>query len=207
VTEGRCASLAPPGVADREGRSEKEIDANCSYRRRLSSVRVIYSDQEPIFDSPSIFLAGPTPRTDQVISWRKQALRILQERGFPGAVLIPERRDWVSSFDYIDQVEWEFTCLEAATVIAFWIPRDLVSLPGFTTNVEFGRYVGSGKLVYGRPDSAPKNRYLDWLCRKLTNESPCRTLEDTLCAAVARAFQLVDGEAAPVEVKPKEIIR
>ena len=74
--------------------------------------------------------------------------------GFPGVVLIPERRDWVSSFDYIDQVEWEFTCLEAATVIAFWIPRDLISLPGFTTNVEFGRYVGSGKCVYGRPASA-----------------------------------------------------
>ena len=166
-------------------------------------MKVVYSDQEPIFDSPSVFLAGPTPRTDQVVSWRIQALQILRRTDFPGAVLIPERQDWLSSFDYIDQVEWEFTCLEAATVIAFWVPRDLVSLPGFTTNVEFGRYVGSGKLVYGRPDSAPKNRYLDWLYHKLTSESPCRTLEDTLRVAVARAFQSVDGKVA----KPKEIIR
>jgi hypothetical protein len=37
-------------------------------------MRSIYSDQEPIFDSPGIFLAGPTPRTDQVVSWRIQAL-------------------------------------------------------------------------------------------------------------------------------------
>jgi nucleoside 2-deoxyribosyltransferase-like protein len=155
-------------------------------------VRVVYSDQEPTFGSPSIFLAGPTPRTDQVVSWRKQALQILKEVGFSGAALIPERRDWVSSFDYVDQVEWEFTCLEAATVIAFWIPRDLVSLPGFTTNVEFGRYVGSGKCVYGRPASASKNRYLDWLYHKLTDESPCGTLEDTLRAAVARALSSND---------------
>jgi Nucleoside 2-deoxyribosyltransferase like len=169
-------------------------------------MKAIYSDQEPIFDSPSIFLAGPTPRTDQVVSWRIQALQILQEAGFPGAVLIPERHDWVTSFDYNDQVEWEFTCLEGATVIAFWVPRDLGSLPGFTTNVEFGRYVGSGKLVYGRPDSAPKNRYLDWLYRKLTSESPCGTLEDTLRAAVARAFRIVDDKTAPVDAVLKEVI-
>jgi Nucleoside 2-deoxyribosyltransferase like len=169
-------------------------------------MRAIYSDQEPIFDSPSIFLAGPTPRTDQIVSWRIQALQILQEMGFPGAVLIPERHDWVTSFDYIDQVEWEFTCLEGATVIAFWVPRDLRSLPGFTTNVEFGRYVGSGKLVYGRPDSAPKNRYLDWLYRKLTSESPCGTLDDTLRAAVARAFRIVDDKTAPVDAVLKEVI-
>ena len=160
-------------------------------------MKVLYSDQEPIFDPPSIFLAGPTPRTDQVVSWRRQALQILQQIGFPGTVLIPERRDWVSSFDYIDQVEWEFTCLEAATVIAFWIPRDLVSLPGFTTNVEFGRYVGSGKCVYGRPASASKNRYLDWLYHKLTDALPYGTLDDALRAAVARAFQTVDGKTIP----------
>jgi hypothetical protein len=167
----------------------------------------LYSDQEPIFDPPSIFLAGPTPRTDQVVSWRRQALQILRQIGFSGAVLIPERRDWVSSFDYIDQVEWEFTCLEAATVIAFWIPRDLVSLPGFTTNVEFGRYVGSGKLVYGRPASAPKNRYLDWLYHKLTGESPCETLDGALRAAVARAFQAAPGKTIPGAARLKEIIR
>ncbi len=151
-------------------------------------MKPLYSDQEPIFGPPSIFLAGPTPRTDQVVSWRIQALQILRRIDFTGAVLIPERRDWVSSFDYIDQVEWEFACLEGATVIAFWVPRDLVSLPGLTTNVEFGRYVSSGKCVYGRPDSAPKNRYLDWLYRKLTSESPYKTLDDTLGAAVARAL-------------------
>ncbi|HKX28216.1 MAG TPA: nucleoside 2-deoxyribosyltransferase domain-containing protein [Blastocatellia bacterium] len=150
-------------------------------------MKSLYSDQEPVFDPPSIFLAGPTPRTAEVVSWRIAALQILRQCGFSGSVLIPERHDWVSSFDYLDQVEWEFACLEAATVIVFWIPRDLLSLPGFTTNVEFGRYVSSGRCVYGRPDSAPKNRYLDWLYHKLTGEHPCGTLDETLRTAVKLA--------------------
>jgi Nucleoside 2-deoxyribosyltransferase like len=150
-------------------------------------MKTLYSDREPIFESPSIFLAGPTPRTDRVVSWRIPALEILQQIGFSGTVLIPERHDWAHSFDYLDQVEWEFACLEAATVIVFWIPRDPIALPGFTTNVEFGRYVGSGKCVYGRPDSAPKNRYLDWLYSKLTGEAPYTAIDDTLRAAVGRA--------------------
>jgi hypothetical protein len=136
--------------------------------------------------TPSIFLAGPTPRDDRVASWRPGALTLLAGLGFGGAVLVPERTDWQARFDYLDQVEWEYEGLERAAVIAFWVPRDLTALPGLTTNVEFGRYVASGRTVYGRPDESPKNRYLDWLYHKLTGLEPCRTLEETLRAAVAR---------------------
>ena len=97
------------------------------------------------------------------------------------------RWDWQTRFEYLDQVEWEHAGLEAATVIAFWVPRDLNTLPGFTTNVEFGRCVGSGRIIYGRPDQAPKNRYLDWLYRKCTSLQPCRTLLETMQAAVEKA--------------------
>lgn len=68
----------------------------------------------------------------------------------------------------------------------FWMPRHLETLPGFTSNVEFGRYVGSGRVVYGRPEGAPHTRYLDWLYQKLTGNEPGRTLEGTLKTAVAR---------------------
>jgi hypothetical protein len=89
-------------------------------------------------------------------------------------------------FDYMDQVEWEFAGMEACTVIAFWVPRDMQTLPGFTTNVEFGRFAGSGRCVYGRPVGSPHTKYLDWLYKKLTGASPHDSLRATVEAAVAR---------------------
>ena len=119
-------------------------------------MNVLFSDQEIMIGAPSLFLAGPTPRDPSVRSWRRDALDILKELNFIGTVLIPERQNWQTAFEYIDQVEWEYAGLEQATVVVFWIPRDLKLLPGFTTNVEFGRYVGKKPCVYGRPDEAPK---------------------------------------------------
>lgn len=58
---------------------------------------------------------------------------------------------------------WEREALTEATTIIFWIPRQLTDMPAFTTNVEFGYWLHSNKVVYGRPDNSEKNRYLDWL--------------------------------------------
>jgi hypothetical protein len=90
-------------------------------------------------------------------------------------------------FDYTDQVEWEYVGLEGCRVVAFWVPRDLATLPGFTTNVEFGRYVGSGRCVYGRPEGAAHTRYLDWLYGRLTGRAAEGTLEATMRAAMEAA--------------------
>lgn len=68
--------------------------------------------------------------------------------------------------DYDDQVEWEHYGLEHCSRIIFWIPRKISTMPAFTTNVEFGHYVNSGRVIYGRPDNAEKCRYLDWLYKK-----------------------------------------
>lgn len=119
--------------------------------------------------------------------WRPEAVDILRQLGFSGTVLIPERQNWEARFDYLDQVEWEFAGLEQADAIEFWIPRDVDLLPGFTTNVEFGRYVDSGRVVYGRPEGAPHNRYLDWLYEKLTSRSPLVNLPDTIQATITLA--------------------
>jgi hypothetical protein len=147
-------------------------------------MHILFADQPLEVRPPSIFLAGPTPRSVDVPSWRPEALDILRGLKFAGAVLVPERRDWTVQFDYLDQVEWEYNGLESCTVVAFWVPRDPSALPGFTTNVEFGRYVGSGRCVYGRPAGAPQTRYLDWLYRKLTGRQPTTTLPQTLASAV-----------------------
>ncbi len=130
-------------------------------------MRVVYSDQDStLFNGPSLFLAGPTPRRADVPSWRPEALQILEALKYEGYVYVPELSAPKSDHDYVSQVEWEYTCLNGAKHIIFWVPRDLDTMPAFTTNVEFGYYLKTGNVVYGRPDSAPKNRYLDWLYRK-----------------------------------------
>jgi hypothetical protein len=149
-------------------------------------MQICFANQEPDLAGPTIFLAGPTPRSSAVPSWRVDAIALAERLGFTGTLLVPERQDWSSSFEYYDQVEWEYTCLEGATIVLFWVPRDLTTLPGFTTNVEFGRYVGSGRCVYGRPEGAPNTRYLDWLYHKLTGAQPAITLEETLQQAIER---------------------
>lgn len=112
----------------------------------------------------SVFLAGPTPRSAEVPSWRPEALQYLEALGFEGGVFIPERNpeDPAPSENYEEMVQWELVHLNAAGCILFWVPRCLETLPGFTTNVEFGFWVARdpGKLILGFPYWAVKTRYL-----------------------------------------------
>jgi hypothetical protein len=147
-------------------------------------MNVVFAREPVTVWHPSIFLAGPAPRSAEVKSWRPEALDALRELRFAGTVLVPEPRDWSEKLSYVDQVEWEYEGLEGCSVVAFWVPRDVQTLPGFTTNVEFGRYVGSGRCVYGRPEGAPHTKYLDWLYRKLTGRAPERSLSAVMAAAV-----------------------
>jgi len=147
---------------------------------------------DPLPEGASVFLAGPTPRSADVPSWRPDAVRELagQWRG-PGrlSVLIPEPsagRNWP---DFEDQAEWETIARAAASAILFWIPRDRRTLPGFTTNVEFGLDVTTGRAVLGCPPDCPdpeRNRYLIWLARR--HGVP---VTGTLTATVASALALI----------------
>lgn len=155
--------------------------------------------REPIPHGPSVFLAGPTPgRGSDTPSWRPQAVQELADlwTGGPLTVLSPESRGGVRADRYEDQVDWETNARAAATVILFWIPRDMVSMPGMTTNVEFGLDVATGKVVLGCPPDCPnpeRNRYLVYVARR--HGVPVReTLRDTAAAAL----DLVAGaEVAP----------
>lgn len=139
----------------------------------------------------SIFLAGPTPRSKDVRSWRPEALDILRALKYDGQVIIPEHKGFESRFSaeefenlYLNQCEWEDFGLEHAVKIVFWVPRDLDIFPAFTTNVEFGRYVNSGRVIYGRPPNAPKNKYLDWLYAKYNKLPIHKTLFNTLVSSI-----------------------
>jgi 8-oxo-dGTP pyrophosphatase MutT (NUDIX family) len=151
-------------------------------------MEVVYTGEEmPKKIIKSIFLAGPTPRNkDEVESWRGDALRILEDKGFEGTVFVPEGRDGEFKLDYDDQVGWEEKYLNVADCIVFWIPRDLEpdskgypKMAAFTTNVEFGTWQSSGKIVFGAPAKATKNGYLKHYADKF-NVPVAESLVETL---------------------------
>lgn len=145
-----------------------------------------YSDQEIIKGKKSIFLAGPTPRKEDIVSWRKEAIKILEENNFDGIVYVPEYSSMKPRSGYEDQVMWEREGLMNSSVIVFWIPRSLPDMPVFTTNVEFGYYIHTGKILYGRPDESIKNRYLDWLYELDYKKKPYNNLEELLKEAIKK---------------------
>lgn len=161
--------------------------------------------REPIPAGPSVFLAGPSPdKRAPVPSWRPEAARLLADRWTgeqPLAVLSPESRNGERADRYETQVNWETDAREAATAILFWLPRDMRTLPGMTTNVEFGLDVRSGRAVLGCPPDCPspeRNRYLIHVAHR--HAVPvCTTLADTAAAALA-LVTAADTPAVRVDV-------
>lgn len=143
----------------------------------------------------SLFLVGPTPRTNDAQSWRPKALQVLSQYiddNIDLVVFIPEPRNGVYSSNYLDQVEWETQHLEIADTIFAWIPRDMkTSLKGLTTNIEFGRYIESGKLFYGRPEQADNVKYLDWMYHQVTKRQVANTLEQLVAEVITYLQQLL----------------
>jgi hypothetical protein len=152
-------------------------------------MHIVHTQEELPAVGPSIFLAGPTPRAAHVASWRPAALKLLSQSGFAGAVLTPEERGVrpEGDFEYPKQISWERAALRLASVVLFWVPRDLQDMPAFTTNIEFG-FVSERRqpFVLGFPSDAPKMRYLEWVARD--QAAPIHhSLHETVAAAVRLA--------------------
>jgi ADP-ribose pyrophosphatase YjhB (NUDIX family) len=175
----------------------------------MAEIVVVYARQPaPESWDAAVFLAGPTPRSPGVASWRPEAVALLREAwprmavdgqrlvvfspedpaaararsGAECAVKRPEPggKGGGTHGTWEAQVAWEDRELRRADVIVFWVPRDLATLPGFTTNVEYGRWHDSGKVVLGTPPDAPGIRYL----RHYAPGPVADTLPDTIAAAL-----------------------
>lgn len=146
----------------------------------------IFSTETFSTEHKSLFLAGPTPRDASAQTWRPDALALLEKHGFTGNVMIPEDRGWKlrASFDHTEQVKWERDALRQSDVVLFWVPRDIKTMPGFTTNIEFG-FVSERRqtFVLGYPHDAPKMAYFKFVADEC-NAPVCHTLEDTITAAL-----------------------
>lgn len=157
-------------------------------------MEVVYAQEPfPTVGKSSIFLAGPSPRDQKVVSWRYEALRLLQALGFEGHVYVPEPRngDWGSldPSQKNSQIVWEEQALNRSDVIVFWVPRDMKKLPGLTTNDEWGVWKDSGKVVWGSPIEAPHTNYQKFYANKY--KVPCTdSLEATLAQALLKVSKL-----------------
>lgn len=146
-----------------------------------------YEDKIIEKNRKSIFIAGPTPRNQDVKSWRKEAIEILQKLKFDGDVFVPEFKTGIfRELEYKEVIEWETEHRDRADLILFWVPRDMKIMPALTTNIEFGLDLKSGKVVYGRPADSENNRYLDYIYEKEYEILPYETLEETIKACVEK---------------------
>ncbi len=138
-----------------------------------------YEDPIGVLPKNSIFLAGPTPRDEDVKSWRPEALRILeQDLAFTGTVVVPEHRNGMRPCDdmhkpcaggNVSVYGWERSAMLRVGAIVFWVDRwfdptrESLGMPAFTTDIEFGRYMETDpdRCFYGHPPGARKIHYLD----------------------------------------------
>ncbi|MDI1466312.1 nucleoside 2-deoxyribosyltransferase domain-containing protein [Catellatospora sp. KI3] len=160
----------------------------------MNTIAVYAGEQPPPTWQASVFLAGPMPRDPDAASWRPDALALLTAAWrHPGTlvVFVPEPRDRAHPpVGYVSQV-WEERWMAVVDVILFWVPRDLVRLPGLTTNLEFGRNEGSGRAVLGLPPEAVKVHYL-----RRSAEANGVPVRDNLPATVEAALAVVGAGAS-----------
>jgi hypothetical protein len=137
-----------------------------------------------------------------VKSWRPDALDFFSQFDFRGTVFVPEveaemiQKEERLSTDLgdFDEAMWEWERFETATVIMFWVPRDLKDMPGFTTNIEWGRWYTSGKVVLGFPAGTPKIGYFI-RCAKEYEIPMFNNLFQTVEAATRLAYKLFNQES------------
>lgn len=142
-----------------------------------------------------VFLAGPIERvsvggTKTLPRWREEALSHLGTSDRRMIIFNPEWPERPLGWTYEKQVMWELEHLGLAHYIMFWIPRSQ-ELPAYTTNIEFGEWLYSDKMIIGSPPDAPHMKYLRLRC-EMRNIPWHNALKDC-CAAVAEKCDRLRG--------------
>jgi hypothetical protein len=149
----------------------------------ILNMKIIYTHGQIETTNPkhSVFLAGPTPRSDDVKSWRPEAIELLRKNNYDGVVYSPEHPDGQEAWKKLPYpAEWEHQAIRSCGILLFWVPRNMENMPALTTNVEFGHFIPDKYVVYGRPPNTPNMAYLDWMFRKYYN----KPIHDSLSEAI-----------------------
>lgn len=111
-----------------------------------------------------VFLAGSVAGDD----WRGELMKIMADR--PIIFLDPRRDDWDDSWretaddpKFREQVEWELTGLEKASVIVLYF--DSASESPISL-LEFGLFADSGRMVVCCPEDFPSKGNVDIVCER-----------------------------------------
>ena len=118
-------------------------------------MKVVYTlEKIPDNFTNSIFLAGPVYNTGLEKSWRDIVIYTLKQLNYTGVVFIPEMRDG-GRCDYTLEIhEWENRCIACSDFILMNLYKNIEKgIYGLTSNIEFGRYINSKKLVLNFTDS------------------------------------------------------
>jgi len=140
---------------------------------------------------PAVFLAGPSPRTQSIPSWRAEAVEYLKDHY---DIFIPEFEDGhvpEGEFDHSAQIEWEQNAMVYADIILFWIPRNDSTMLGLTTNDEFGYWRASkpSKLVLGVPEGSFRTRYQLYWANKLDIPT-ANTLKEACDIVISKMYKV-----------------
>jgi hypothetical protein len=165
-------------------------------------MKVIYTGEDmPNTITKSLFMAGGSKRPGQedMTSWRSEALFLLNAKGFDGTVFCPEPKDgkFNKDFNYNNQIEWEEEGLTKSNCILFWFARDLslgkdgrVKLGCLISNIEWGVWCNSGKVVLGAPDNADKMGYIKYYAKKYNVPT-----SNSLSGTIDNALIMIDGRS------------
>ena len=76
----------------------------------------------------------------------------------------------------------------------FWIPRSLPDIPAFAVNVEFGYWLHSGKIIYGRLTDAKKQIIQIGYIKKIMIDN----LEELLKQSIILADKLYNEKSTEI---------
>ena len=149
-------------------------------------MKIIYAHQPfPRNFEKSIYLAGPPLGDCDALSWKSQALQILEASKYDGVVFVPETEDGQQRIDFDQQIDWDFEAMRRSDVLVFWVAAEKDAMPAFTTQVEFGLTLNRGKALLGIPKGVDKSGYMEKIASE-NHVSIRYTLEELINTALNR---------------------